>query len=807
VLRASVLGRPDLIGSALRRALTETTDRWLADLLDEALAGEPADGLALVAVGAYGRREPAPGSDLDLVLLHAGDRDRTDLAELAERLWYPVWDAGVGLDHSVRSVGEAVAVARDDLKAGLGLLDARHVAGDPRTTRDLVATWRAAWRDGASRRLAELHDAAAARAETSGEIAYLLEPDLKNGRGGLRDIAVLDAVAVAQVGNPPRDRVRAARELLLDVRGELHRRLGRGLDVLLLQEQDGVAEALSEIRPQLAGGRSAGTGALGAPSEEDPADRLLRAVAGAARLVTHDVDEAWRRVEAWRSSQRRRWRRGRVDRRPLAPGVVVQGGEVVLARGADPAADPVLVLRLAAAAAEAGLPIAPATLGRLASESAVLPEPWTPDALDAFLALLGSGPGLVPVWEALDHAGLVDRLLPEWERVRSKPQRNAYHRFTVDRHLVEAAVCAAELTRTTDRPDLLLLAALLHDLGKGWPGDHSEVGARVVGEVAPRLGLPPDDVRVLVALIRHHLLLPDTATRRDPDDPATSRLVAEACGDRTVLGLLVPLARADGLATGPAAWSDWKAGLVEGLAARVAAVLAGRPAPPPPGPTPLQERLAVRGEVAVGVEGDVDAVGKGRGSATVTMAAPDQPGLLAAAAGVLALHRLDVRAAVVDVLPGPRGPVGVPVFAVAPRPGAGVDPGRLRDDLRRALDGSLDVTARLAEREAAYTARPGRPRPAPPVVLLIDGEASGATVVQVRAPDGLGVLHRACRALTGCGLDVRSARVQTLGAEVVDSFYAVGPDGGELVEGALRERVRRSLLEALTPGPERTPSG
>lgn len=333
--------------------------------------------------------------------------------------------------------------------------------------------------------------------------------------------------------------------------------------------------------------------------------------------------------------------------------------------------------------------------------------------------------------------------------------------------------------------------------------------------MAPRLGLPPDDVRVLVAVVRHHLLLPDTATRRDPDDPATHRLVAEACGDRAVLGLLVPLARSDGLATGPAAWSDWKAGLVDGLAARVSAVLSGRPVPSPPGPTPVQERLAARGEVAVVVEGDVDGAGEGRhpggmqpgGSATVTIAAPDQPELLAAAAGVLALHRLDVRAAVVGALPGPRGPVGVPVFAVAPRPGAAVDAGRLRDDLRRALDGSMDMTARLDERESAYAVRPGRPRPAPPVVLLVDGEDSGATVVQLRSPDGVGVLHRACRALTSCGLDVRGARVQTIGAEVVDSFYAVGPDGGQLVDAALRERVRRSLLAALAPGEERTASG
>ncbi|MDP9406623.1 MAG: [protein-PII] uridylyltransferase, partial [Actinomycetota bacterium] len=219
----------------------------------------------------------------------------------------------------------------------------------------------------------------------------------------------------------------------------------------------------------------------------------------------------------------------------------------------------------------------------------------------------------------------------------------------------------------------------------------------------------------------------------------------------------------------------------------------GRPALAPPGPTALQRALADRGDVAVAVLAEPGEV------PTVTMAAPDEPGLLATAAGVLSLQRLDVRAAVVDAIPGPSGPVAAPVFTVVPRPGATLDAGRLRDDLRRALDGTLDVRSRLEERESAYARRPGGPRPAPPVVLLVDGESTGTTVVQLRAPDGVGVLHRACAALASCGLDVRGARVQTLGAEVVDSFYVVGPDGGELVDPALRERVRAALLGALAP--------
>ena len=168
----------------------------------------------------------------------------------------------------------------------------------------------------------------------------------------------------------------------------------------------------------------------------------------------------------------------------------------------------------------------------------------------------------MPVLEALDQAGLLGALLPEWELVRSRPQRNSYHRFTVDRHLVEAAAAAAALTSRVSHPDLLLLGALLHDLGKGQPGDHTANGVELVGRIGPRLGLPAADVEVLTALVCHHLLLPDVATRRDLADPATATTLARAVGTGTMLELLHALTEADALATGAAAWSGWKAGLV-----------------------------------------------------------------------------------------------------------------------------------------------------------------------------------------------------------------------------------------------------
>jgi [protein-PII] uridylyltransferase len=747
-------------GAALRAALVGLYDGWLAEVV--AAAAGPDPDVALVAVGGLGRREPAPYSDLDLVLLHRGSADVTGIADA---VWYPVWDARVGLDHSVRTVAEALAVARTDLRAALGLLDLRHLAGDAALSAELREGAYAAWRQSAPRRLPDLRAATQARWQTAGELAFLLEPDLKECRGGLRDVHALHALSAAQLLDLPGPAVVAARDVLLDTRGELHRRAGRPLDRLVQQEQLSIAAAL---------GRA-------------DADDLLRAVADAGRTVAYAADTAWRQVDGELAGRRRT--RVRVlpgrrapnpQRRPLADGVVEQGGEVVLARDADPWADPVLVLRAAGAAARAELPLAPHALVRLATESAPVPSPWPAAARDAFLDLLGTGHRSVPVLEALDRAGLLVRLIPEWAQVRSRPQRNPVHRFTVDRHLMETAAEAAALTRTVGRPDLLLLGAFLHDIGKGFPGDHTDAGVAVARELGPRLGLPYGDAATIVAMVRHHLLLPDTATRRDVADPVTVRTVVEAVdGSRDLLDLLHALAVADGLATGPAAWTDWKADLVAELVDRARDAVAGQPPQPPPVLSAAQRELAAvaAGEVAVRVDGD-----------SVTVAAPDRPGLLSRAAGVLALHQLDVRAASAVTL----GPTAVDVFTVSPRFGSGPDPALLRADLARALAGSLPLADRLAAKEAAYGSGPQQP----PRVLWFDGAATGATVLELRAADAAGLLHRVTAALERAGLDVRGARVSTLGGSAVDAFYLVGADGAPVTDPGVRRAVTEVVLTA-----------
>ncbi|MGY1700091.1 [protein-PII] uridylyltransferase [Geodermatophilus sp. SYSU D00766] len=770
---------PDLgaLPGLTRAERVQQLDAWLGGLLAAAVAGTPpprqgrgappprtgTDGVALVAVGSLGRREPPPHGDLDLVLVHDG---RPEVAALADAVWYPVWDAGVRLDHSVRSVAEAVAVASSDVKAGLGLLDARLVAGDAALAAALRTATLAAWRQSASRLLPQLRDLRRGRARQVGELAFLLEPDLKEAYGGLREGQVLRAVAAAQLGDEPAAEVEAAYALLLDVRDELRRRTGRPSDVLVRQEQRPVAAA------------------LGLPDE----DVLLRRVSLAGRRLAFVADDTWRRVEA-ALVRRPRGRYRRVRREPLAEGVVRQGDEVVLARDARPAADPGLVLRGAAAAARADLLLSPYTLRVLAAHSPPVPEPWPAEVRWSFLRLLAAGRPAVAVVEQLDQEGLLTRLLPEWEQVRSLPQRHPWHRFTVDRHLVEAAAAAAELTHDVDRPDLLLVAALLHDIGKGRPGDHSVVGEPIAAGVAARMGFAPADVAVVGTLVRHHLLLPDTATRRDIDDPVTvERVAATIGGDAQVLQLLHALAQADGAATSSSAWSPWKAHLVAHLVARVQAHLGGTPAAdadPVLHPTaPTVTETGADGAVTVGVEDVAD-------GQQVTIGAPDERGLFSCLAGVLALNQLDVRAAKVDVVDGR----ATAVFAVRPRFGRAPQPAILADAVRAALEGTLPLADRLRQREADY--RQDAARSAPPRISWHDSEVSGeaTSIVEVRAGDRAGLLHRLTAALGSEGLDVTSARIETLGADAADYFYVSNPAGGPL-DPARRARVEAALVAA-----------
>ncbi|MEV6365526.1 [protein-PII] uridylyltransferase [Micromonospora musae] len=742
------------VGEQARRRRADGYDRFLASL------SPLRPGVALIAVGGLGRRQCAPHGDLDLVLVHAG---LPGIEELAASIWYPVWDAGLRLDHSVRTVAEALAVARDDVKVALGLLDARLVAGDAALAESLVHAAAQQWRRTAVRRLPGLREITTARWQAHGELAFLLEGDVKEAAGGLRDLAVLRAIATAGVTDALRPAVRAAHLRLLDVRDALHEQAGRRVDRLVAQERDGVADRLGLRQPRLGGHHG---------------DVLLRRVAGDARTVSHALDDAFRAAERLRAG-----RSGsgvaRPVRRPVARDVVEHDGELVLARtaiGAHP--DPSLALRMAAASATTGLPIARATCEWLAAYCPPLPAPWPAEARTALITLLGAGPGLVPAWETCDRYGLVDRWLPEWTRMRSLPQHNPVHRFTLDRHLVQTACEASRYTRDVERPDLLLLAALLHDVGKGAAGagaateseDHSTAGVPIAEAVAARIGLGAPEVALIGALVRLHLLLPDVATRRDLADPVTISGVAAAVGDPATLDLLHALVRADAAATGPAAWLRWKGRLVAELVARVRTVLdtGALPAPPAPDPALLAEPLPV-----IQVGGD-----------RVAVAAADRRGLLATVAGCLALHRLDVVAADATAVDGR----ALVECRVQPRYGLAPDPVAVGADLRRAVAGDVSVVQRLAGRALA-----GRASGAAARVVWHREAATDAVLLELRAADAAGLLYRVTRALDDAGAQVRAARIATLGGSVVDVFYLVGEGPDE----ATRARLEAAVLGAV----------
>lgn len=744
-----------LVGRSLCEAYAARADAFLAQLFEEAT--DRVSGVSLVALGGYGRRELSLQSDLDVLLLHDGYRD---IGPVADAIWYPVWDQGVKLGHAVRTVKEALALAADDLDSATAMLQARHVAGDRALTAALVGEVGDLWRAKANRFLPLLADRVADRHQRAGEIAFLLEPDLKEGRGGLRDVQSLHWASQARemIWQGDDAALQHAYDMLLDARVELHRRTGRMGDVLVLEEQDGVAAAVGAA----------------------DADALMRSLSDAARVISFRSDDTWRRVGA--SMRRGLGRFARRDR-AIAPGVILRDGEVHLVGDVD-TSDPVLPLRTSAIAAGEEVAVHRAVLDVLEA-CPPLPTPWPDEARDQLVHLLGTGRAAISHLESLDQHGLLTKVLPEWEAVRSKPQRNAYHTFTVDRHLCEAAANAAGLADGMRRPDLLVVGTWLHDIGKGFPGDHTVVGMEIVADIGTRMGFDPDDVALLVAMVEHHLLLPDVATRRDLDDPEIINWVAEAVGSTMLLELLHALTEADSQATGPAAWGPWKRELVDVLVRRVEHVLAGGEVDDVTDTFPSEEQraLVMAGERVVRGDGD-----------TLTVVDVDRPGLFSRVTGTLALHGLDVLDANIVTFDGR----ALEVITVASSFGPTFAWDKVVRDLERALDGRLALRARLAERAATYRrSGPVTVQAEPKVEFHLDA-SSRATVVEVHAPDSVGVLHRITSAIAEFHLDIVRARVQTLLDEVVDSFYVEAAGGGKVPEDVLPE-LRRAILHAVEP--------
>ncbi|MCU1373273.1 MAG: glnD, partial [Actinomycetia bacterium] len=470
--------------------------------------------------------------------------------------------------------------------------------------------------------------------------------------------------------------------------------------------------------------------------------------------------------------------------RSAGPGLVLRDLEIHVYPSAD-FDDRSLVLRAGAVAAAHKLPIDRESLDLLAVRAPALDGTWPDAARQALVDLLATGQAAIPVLETLDQRRLLERVLPEWTPVRSKPQRNALHRFTVDRHLCEAAANAAGFTSTVARPDLLLVGTWLHDIGKGYPGDHTDVGIELVRTIGTRMGFPPDDVESLVAMVRHHLLLPDVATRRDLADPDVIQGVAAAAGSLQTLELLAALTEADSLATGPSAWGPWKAELVQELVRRAAHVLrGGEPEDFDDGfPGEDVRALMAQGRTVVRIAGPL-----------LTVVASDRPGLFSRVAGTLALKGLTVLGAEAG---GSNG-MAASQFRIESG-GTEVAWEEVVADVRKAVDGRLAIEARLAQRARTGRRTPAAMRLVAEPSVRVDNTASGtSTVVEVRAPDRVGVLYRITRAFADLDLDIRSAKAATLGHEVVDSFYVRTTSGSKIEDRDHVRELERAILHQLS---------
>src|SRR6516225_5855464 len=777
-----------LSAAELRHAWQDLHESWLAAKAAE-IGITDTSGFAIVGIGGLGRHELLPYSDLDLMLLH-DDKPADLLQRVADKLWYPLWDANVRLDHSVRTVSGALGVANTDMIVALGMLDARHIAGDERLSEELIAGARRQWRTAIRSRMDELVEITNARWQRCGRISQRAEPDLKSGRGGLRDVQLLDALGVAQLidrhgmarPETPGGSLDDAYLTLLDVRTELHRVSGRGPDLLLAQFADEISAALHF------------------------GDRfdLSRKLSAAGRTIAYHAETGLR------TAQNALPRRGvsalmrRPKRRPLDEGVVEYAGEIVLARDAAPETDIGLVLRVAAASAANGLPIGAGTLSRLAASAPEMPNPWPGEALDDLLVVLSAGPTAVATIEALDRTGLWGRLLPEWAAIRDLPPRDVAHKWTVDRHVVETAVNAAPLATRVARPDMLALGALLHDIGKGRGVDHSVLGAEMALDIGPRLGVAPKDAEFLSKLVRYHLLLPVAATRSDLNDPKTIEGVSEALGgDPLLLEVLHALTEADSKATGPGVWSDWKASLIEDLVRRCRMVMAGEPLPQADPATPRYLSLADHGVHVEITPGDSARMYR------VVMVAPDQRGLVSQAAAVLALNSLGVHSATVNSYEG----VAITEFVVSPHFGSPAAAELLRQQFVGALAGDIDVLALVEKRDSeaasSTSARAGEVlagvpvtrSTAPPRIVWLDTAADGQMVLEVRAMDRPGLLALLARALERAGADIAWAKVNTFGSTAADVFCvelpAEAPQEPGTAESDAQAAVEKHLLAVL----------
>ncbi|MYL81625.1 HD domain-containing protein [Desulfovibrio aerotolerans] len=839
-------------------ALADVYDRYFRERLAEyqAETGNPAD-FALAAVGGYGRRELCPASDIDVLVLYGETAPQT-APELARFLFFPLWDLGVELGHGVRTVGQCLDLAGQDPKVLASLIDLRFLAGDAAVTQLLA--------ERLAREVFPVHAAGladwlatgnAARGRSYGDAGGMLEPNLKNGLGGLRDwqqvrwLLRLDPCGDEDCRVLADDlaALDADARFVLTARMHLHRFCGRKNDKLYFEFQERVAEAMG----------------FGPKGDRAGVERFL------AQLLRRMADIKALRLSVWPLLA---GGVGAIDlaapAKLLAPGIEEAPEGLRFAAHVSDTAARELIFPLFAACATTGRPPSHDTLRRL---RAMAPElgrlagvsPRTGrliyDSLGEIMAADVSGVAM----DAVMATGILRAVLPEFARVEDLVAYDVYHVHPVGRHSLEAVRLLTEIRvggpdRARDllaglaRPELLYWGLLLHDVGKGLGGGHAEKGAQLAEDMLARLSAPAEARHAIAALVREHLILPETATGRDLADRDIVARAAGRIATVETLDMLVLIARCDGLATGPQAWTGWKESLVYDLAAKVrAAIEQGRlfdagdarvmlatrdrlreMARDRFTPEALEQMLlampprylvsqpveAILGHLDLLAELDatvaedrrmrpVERAGRdvaaltqqplpsGEGFA-VTVAARRVRELFPTVTGVLALHDLSIHDA--DIF---QWEDGVSILALR----TGNPPDVLYSDevfarvaraVRYALSGKLFLAYRLAQKRASFASAtvPAGPK-SPPTVALNNKASDLYTIIDISCDDRVGLLYDIARTLAELHLETHLAKVMTPAGRVRDVFYVRGLNGRRIEDQEQADEIKAALLHRL----------